>query len=129
MDKEIKVVIVDDDPRLLKAYDMKFRNEGIVAHVVDDAVRAIETIRNTTPDVIVLDVLMPGKSGWDILREVHADSELTDIPVLMVSNIGSDDKEAEAISAGAAAYLVKSDTPLNDLVERIKQLTTPATTE
>ena len=127
MKNETTVVIVDDDPRLLKAYDMKFRNEGIVAHVIDDAVRAIETIRNVNPDVVVLDVLMPGKNGWDILREMQADTEMQNIPVLMVSNIGSDDKEAEAISAGAAAYLVKSDTPLTDLVERIQELSGPTT--
>lgn len=127
MTNHTKVVIVDDDPRLLKAYDMKFKNEGINAHVVDDAVKAIQTMRDIMPDVVVLDVLMPVKNGWDILREMQADVELQSIPVLMVSNIGSDDKEAEAIAAGAAAYLVKSDTPLNDLVERIKLLGAPAT--
>ena len=122
---EITAVIVDDDPRLLKAYDTKFKNEGITAHVVDDAEQAIETIRNIRPDVVVLDVLMPVKNGWDILREMQADIEMQEVPVLMVSNIGSEDKEAEAISSGAAAYLVKSDTPLNDLVERIKLLASP----
>lgn len=127
MDISIKAVIVDDDPRLLKAYDLKFKNEGIEAHVVNEPENAIEIIRNTKPDVVVLDVLMPVKSGWDILREIQADAELNSIPVLMVSNIGSDDKEAQAISAGAAAYLVKSDTPLNDLVERIKGLSDTST--
>ena len=122
----ISAVIVDDDPRLLKAYDMKFKNEGITAHVVSEAEAAIETIRNLQPDVVVLDVLMPVKNGWDILREMQADAEMQEIPVLMVSNIGSEDKEAEAVSAGAAAYLVKSDTPLNDLVDRIKLLASPA---
>ncbi len=130
MNDKITTVIVDDDPRLLKAYDTKFTNEGIEAHVVGNAEQAIETIRNIQPNVVVLDVLMPGKSGWDILREMQADSEMQEIPVLMVSNIGSDDKEAEAISAGAAAYLVKSDTPLTDLVERIQGLAgSPTTTE
>lgn len=117
-----RAVIVDDDPRLLKAYKMKFTKEGIDATIVGDAVGAIETIRNKQPQVVVLDVLMPGKTGWDILREMKADSSLMDIPVLMVSNIGSDDKEAEAMEAGAAAYMVKSDTPLNDLVTRVKEI-------
>ena len=119
---EVSAVIVDDDPRLLKAYDTKFKNEGIVAHVVAEAEKAIEVIRNARPSVVVLDVLMPVKNGGDILREMQADVELREIPVLMVSNIGSEEREAEAISAGAAAYLVKSDTPLNDLVLRIKEL-------
>lgn len=118
----IKVVIIDDDPRLLKAYGMKFSKEGIEATIVDDAVEAIEIIRNKRPAVVVLDVLMPGKTGWDILREIKADTSLQEIKVLMVSNIGSDDKESEAIAAGASAYLVKSDTPLVDLINRIKEL-------
>ena len=119
MNTDIKVVIVDDDPRLVKDYDMKFKNEAINAVILHDAETAIEQIRNERPDVVVLDVLMPVKTGWDILREMKADATMGNIPVLMVSNIGSEDKEAEAIAAGAAAYLVKSDTPLNDLVERI----------
>ena len=118
----MSVVIVDDDPRLLKAYDVRLRSEGIDVHVEHDAVSAIETIRNVRPHVVVLDVLMPGKNGWEILHEMQTDAELRTIPVLLVSNIGSEEKEAEALAAGAAAYLVKSDTPLNDLVGRIKNL-------
>jgi DNA-binding response OmpR family regulator len=122
MSSKIQAVIVDDDPRLLKAYNLKFEKEGITAHVVGESINAIETIRNVMPNVVVLDVLMPVKSGWDILREMQSDAILKDIPVLLVSNIGSDDKEAEAVAAGATAYLVKSDTPLNDLIDRIISL-------
>lgn len=122
MAMKIKTVIIDDDPRLLKAYDLKFEKEGIEAHIVNDSVNAIEIIRNVQPNVVVLDVLMPVKNGWDILREMQADINLKDIPVLLVSNIGSDDKEAEAIAAGASAYLVKSDTPLNELIDRINEV-------
>lgn len=121
-DDGIKVVVIDDDPRLLKAYNLKFTNEGISTHIVNEPVEAIEIIRNVTPHVIILDVLMPTKNGWDILHEIVSDAELRHIPVLLVSNISSKEKEAEALSSGAAAYLVKSDTPLSELVKMVRKL-------
>lgn len=121
--EKISVLIVDDDPRLLKAYNLKMHKEGLNTHTLSDSVRAIEEARNIRPDIIVLDVLMPVKSGWDVLHELKADSNLKDIPVLLVSNIGSSEKETEAIAAGASAYVVKSDTPLASLIELIKKYT------
>jgi DNA-binding response OmpR family regulator len=128
-DNRAKILIVDDDPRLLKAYHLKMSREGLNAHTLNDSVRAIEEARNSQPDVIVLDVLMPIKSGWDILRELKSDSILKHIPVLLVSNIGSVEKEVEAIEAGASAYVVKSDTPLSDLIVLIRKFGPDDSTE
>lgn len=120
----IKAVVVDDDQHLLKSYQLKLEKEGIVATVTDDSVGAIEIIRSVRPNVVVLDVLMPSKNGWDILRELQSEDALKSIPVIMVSNVGSQDKESEAAAAGARAYLIKSDTPIIDIANKIKELVT-----
>lgn len=118
--KHIKAVIVDDDERLLKAYSSKLEHEGVNASLVDDSVNAISVIQSKKPDVVVLDVLMSGMNGWEILRQIKNDPLIKDIPVLMVSNVGSENKEQEAIEAGAAGYVVKSDVELDGLVKMIK---------
>ncbi len=118
----ISAVVVDDDPRLLKSYEVKLEKEGIRATLIGDPVVAVETIRSLRPSVVVLDALMPTKNGWEILRELKSDDMLRDIPVVMVSNLGAEDKEAEALASGAAAFLVKSDTPILDVATTIKRL-------
>ncbi len=114
-----KVLIVDDDLRLLKAYTVKLKNEGFEVKTEDDGTKAVSAVRSFKPDAILLDVLLPQKNGWDILLDLKSDDKLKDIPVIMVSNIGSSEKEIEAIDAGAAAYLVKSNTPLEILMQKI----------
>ena len=108
--------------RLLRAYTVKLKNEGFTVETENDGTKAVEKIKQFGPDVILLDVLLPQKNGWDILSDLKDDGALKDIPVIMVSNIGSSEKEIEAIDAGASAYLVKSNTPLEDLVQKIRNL-------
>lgn len=117
-----KVLIIDDDPRLIKAYVVKLGNEGFDVASETDGTKAFDTVLREKPDIILLDGLMPTRTGWEILDDLKADNELKDIPVMMVSNIGSEDKEIIAAEKGAADYLVKSNTPLQSLVAKIKEI-------
>ncbi len=117
-----KILIIDDDERLLRAYEVKLSGMGAVVQTESDGNKALGAVKEFAPDLVVLDVLLPEKNGWDILKELKDDMYFRDIPVVMVSNIGSDDKEVEAEDAGAAAYLVKSDTPLANLSEIITEI-------
>jgi len=117
-----KIFIIDADPRLIKAYLVKLGNEGFDVISEQDGSKAFERVLNERPDLILLDGLMPTRNGWDILDDLKADNELKDIPVILVSNIGSEDKEIIAQEKGAADYLVKSNTPLQELVEKINQV-------
>lgn len=114
------MLIVDDDVRLIRAYTLKLEHEGFVVRAESDALRVLEVAAEFLPDLIVLDVLLPKKTGWEILKELKADENLTRIPVVLVSNIGSTEKEIEAIDNGAEAYLVKSNTPLSVLIEKVQ---------
>ena len=117
-----KILVIDDDPRLLKAYSVKLSNEGFEVLTERNGTKAFDTVVNEKPDVILLDGLLPLKNGWEILDDLKADAELSQIPVIMVSNIGSEDRAIEAQAKGAVDYLVKSNTPLKDLVEKINSI-------
>jgi DNA-binding response OmpR family regulator len=117
-----KILIIDDDPRLMKAYDVKLTGEGFQVVTELDGTKAFDRVLKEKPDLILLDGLMPAKNGWEILDDLKADSELQNIPVIFVSNIGSEDREIDAHNKGAADYLVKSNTPLQELVDKINEI-------
>lgn len=114
-----KILIVDDDARLLKAYNVKLGKEGFTVVTERDGANALDRVKKERPDIVLLDVLMPHKTGWDILNDMKSDDKLKDIPVILVSNIGNEEKEIQALDAGAAGYLVKSNTTLEVLMQKI----------
>ena len=118
----MKIAIVDDDERLLKAYRVKLTKSGYDVLTINDGTSAVRQITDEKPNLVILDVLMPGKNGWEILNEIKIDKDLKDIPVILASNIGSPEKEMEAKEAGAEAYLVKSQITLEALLEQIKSI-------
>ncbi len=75
--------------------------------------------RKELPDLILLDLVLPKKSGFDVLTELKADPELKNIPVIVSSNLGQDEEIKRALQLGAMDYLVKSQHPINEVVEKV----------
>jgi DNA-binding response OmpR family regulator len=74
------------------------------------------------PDAVVLDLLLPKKNGFEVLEILKSDQELKIIPVVVVSNLGEDSDIKRALSLGAADYYVKSEHPLNEIVEKVENV-------
>ena len=100
----VTVLCVDDEPDVLKYLELTFRDVGYDAILADGHDAALAEARRRRPDVICLDLGMPGKDGYEVLRSLHADSELASVPVLVVSASG---EQARALGAGARCYLAK----------------------
>ncbi len=116
------IVIFEDDAFLLDAYQLKLSsNREWDAITFPDGDCALARIKDTHPDVVVLDLLMPKKSGIDILKEMRADPETRDIPVIVASNLGQRDIVGEAMALGAQDYFIKSDTKINDILAAAKR--------
>ncbi len=109
-------MIVEDDKFILKAMDYKFTQSGFEVKVALSAEEALQMLKTWIPQVIILDILLPGIDGYAFLKIVKADPRLKDIPVIISSNldeeIGSDPM--------ASQYIVKSDLDLDDLVKKAK---------
>jgi len=116
----MKIVIVEDEEALLKALQEKFIRNGLEPHIARDGVEAIEVIKKTLPDIIALDLLIPKKNGFKVLEEIKANPNLKDIPVIVLSNLGQDEDIKQAFKLGAEDYLVKSQHPINEIVEKFK---------
>ena len=105
MDRNI-VLVVDDDPNIRKMIVAALKRDGYSFLEAPNGREALDLMRAEHPDVVVLDLMMPVLSGWDVLRERADDEELMQIPVIIVS-ANRDPEVATAVSQGICAFLPK----------------------
>jgi len=113
-----KILIIEDEPVLLKILTEKFRSVGWIVAGASDGEEGMDLIGKSTFDVVLLDLLLPKKDGFQVLREVRAVSGLKDLPILIISNLGSEDDIRMAIDLGATDYLIKTQHSLKEIVEK-----------
>lgn len=100
------VLVVDDDPNIRRMIIAALKRDGYTFREAPNGRDALDLMRAEHPDVVVLDLMMPVMSGWDVLRERMSDPELRRIPVIIVS-ANRDPEVAHAVSQGICAFLPK----------------------
>ena len=120
--------LVEDDPLMSRMYEKAFKNFGFDLRTAFNGEEAINTLKTMDPksDVAVIDVMMPKKSGFDVLREMKADEKLKHIPVILLTNLAGQQDAEKGLSLGAVAYLVKSQYSPMEIVDKIKEIATAA---
>ena len=103
-DTTVKVLVVDDDEPTRELIARYLSGEGFTVLMAENGTQAIEQTLNNRPDLITLDVMMPGKDGWTVLNQLKSDPRITDIPVIMMSMV---DNQTLGYALGASEYLVK----------------------
>jgi two-component system, OmpR family, alkaline phosphatase synthesis response regulator PhoP len=122
MSKGKKILIVEDDQFLLKIYDVKFKKEGYDVMLAEDGDLAIELAKSSKPDLILLDLILPKKDGFDVLKELKSDAGLKDIPVIVLTNLGQDEDAKKGMELGADDYVIKANTSIDDVVEKAEAI-------
>ena len=117
-----KILIAEDDQFILKAMTTKLTKEGYEVKIAVDGVQLMEILKSYIPNLIILDLLMPKKDGFEVLKEVKADQKLKKIPIIIASNLGQQNDIQQVIDLGATDYLVKSELTLENLVQKIKNI-------
>jgi len=105
--QQAKVLLIDDDPELLRGLNLSLRHEGYDTTVLPSGSNALEVIHHIEPDLVVLDVMMPGVDGWEVLRNIRSDPSDPDVPVLLLTAKDSEDSKVLGFSLGADDYLTK----------------------
>ena len=103
----IKVLIADDEPNIVISLEYPMKREGYEVHVARDGEAALAALRSLRPALVLLDVMMPGKSGYEVLAAARADETLAGLKVLMLTAKGRDTDVAQGLGLGADAYMTK----------------------
>lgn len=113
------VLVVEDTELLRRMYCDKLGQEGYRVLSAADGLEALSLLRSDTPDLILLDLIMPKMSGIEVLDLIKRDPRLNRVPVLILSNLGQDEDMQRALELGATDYLIKNEVRPNDVAERI----------
>src|SRR5215471_14768452 len=101
------ILIVDDDPEIVAMLTTRLRHRGYTVTTASDGHRALELAKRERPDLVLLDVMMPGKSGWEVARALKQDPVTSDIKIVMVTAIGEQVNEITSPLYGADAHIDK----------------------
>ncbi len=115
-----KILLVEDDVALATVYRTRLELEGFEVQEVNDGEKALSTALEYQPDLIVLDVMMPKISGFDVLDILRNTPATANIKIVMLTALSQDKDKERAKSLGADDYLVKSQVVISDVIDRVK---------
>ena len=120
MDEGKVILLVDDDLTLREMYEERFRAEGFEIIQATNGEEAIQKAREAHPNIVLLDIMMPKVNGFDVLKNIKADSELKSTPVIILTALIQDVDREQGKSLGAVDYIVKSETMPGEVIAKIK---------
>jgi len=118
----LRIVLAEDDRFLRKATETTLRRRGFTVYSAADGEEALRMSRDEKPDAILLDMIMPKLQGFEVLRTLKADPDTARIPIIVLSNLGQDEDKQGALECGAAAYFIKADLSLQNLVAQVERV-------
>ncbi|MEK7517113.1 MAG: response regulator [Patescibacteria group bacterium] len=117
-----KILVVEDDNYLANAYRVKLSKAGLEVKNAFDGNEALGILQTYTPDIILLDIVMPKKDGFATLQDLKTNEQFKNIPVIIASNLGQKEDFDKAMKLGAMGFFVKTDFSLNNLIEKINKI-------
>lgn len=118
---EGKILIIEDDKFLLKLYSEELTREGFEVSKASTGEEGLSKVEAEEPDLVILDLILPSKNGFEVLSEIKMDSEAEDIPVIILSNLGEEEDIERGLELGAEDYLVKTEFSMSKLPEVVKE--------
>jgi two-component system alkaline phosphatase synthesis response regulator PhoP len=115
------VLIVDDEPNILLSVEFLMQREGHEVLTASDGREALDRLASSRPDLMILDVMMPRKNGFEVCAEVRADPAYSDLPILMLTAKGREAEMNKGMSLGADAYIAKPFST-HELVAKVLEL-------
>ena len=116
-----KILIVDDEPNIVISQEFLVKKEGFTVAVAADGEEALAKVAEFSPDLILLDVMMPKKSGFEVCEALRADPARSGLKIIMLTAKGRDTEMAKGLALGADAYMTKPFST-KDLIARIREV-------
>jgi len=118
-----RILIIEDEPALLKVVAETLRTENFEVATATDAEKGQALLPRFKPDLILLDLILPGKNGFEFLKEIKGSAEFSKIPVIILTNLGDEEEIRQGLNLGAVDYLIKADYDLEDVVNLVRKYT------
>ncbi|WP_370227220.1 response regulator transcription factor [Cognatishimia sp.] len=118
----MRVLLIEDEPNIIEAINFILSREGYDVATHANGHDAIDAVRDRAPDVIILDVMLPGRSGYEILEDLRGDAALADIPVLMLTARGQSRDREMAEKLGVSKFMTKPFAN-SDVLDAVRALT------
>ncbi|MDE0904695.1 MAG: response regulator [Planctomycetota bacterium] len=123
MTSQHRILLVDDDPSILRLAQFCLEDRGLVVMLAEDGDRALDLLRDEDFDLIVLDLMLPGKNGFEVLTILRSSQRNTEVPVYILSARATDEVREQAEAAGANGYIRKPFIP-DELADTVIQALT-----
>jgi DNA-binding response OmpR family regulator len=120
-----RLVLIEDDLAIALMYQLQLVTDGFEVELATDGATGLRKVQDAPPDLILLDLRLPGMQGMDVLRAISNDPRLVGIPVLILSNYGEPNMVKEGLQLGARDYLIKSQTTPIQLSTRLRDFLPP----
>lgn len=118
-DDKPRILIIEDEEFLCKLLARKLEQSGFVVKSAFDGESGLEVVAADAPDLILLDLLLPGIDGFEVIRRLKSDPKANMIPIVIISNLGEPGDIASATKLGAAEYLVKAEYTPDQIVKKV----------
>ena len=117
------ILIVEDEPLLGNLLRQRLEREGFKVTLARDGEEALNVLREMTPNLILLDIILPKISGFELMEKINSDPTLASnkAPIVIISNLGQESDVARGQTLGAIGYFVKAQLSIEDLVGRVKE--------
>lgn len=115
-----RILFIEDEPALQKALGDFLRESGYEVYAALDGEAGLRLAEKERPDLILLDLILPKVSGLDVFGKLHENPRLNSIPVIVLTNVESNDAVEKALALGAKAYLIKAGYNLDEVLIKIK---------
>ena len=115
-----KILLIEDDPFLSSLLGNRLKKEGFEVVNVKSGNEAGRLLKPEKPDLVLLDIILPGKSGFEVLEEIKSDPQVAKTPVMIISNLGQDIDIEKGRELGVVDYIVKARISIDDLIQKIK---------
>jgi len=119
---KIKILLVEDDSFLLSMYATKFEMENFKVIMAEDGEKALRRALKESPDIILLDIILPKVNGFEVLRQLKDNSTTVDIPVILLTNLSQKDEIEQGLKMGAEDYLIKAHFMPSEVIDKIKKV-------
>ena len=117
-----KILIVEDDSIMRQAVGEFLAEDGFEVVYASDGEEGALLAKTQNPNLVLLDIILPKKDGYEVIKELKADDKTKKIPIVLLTNLGSLSDVEKAINMGATTYLVKSDYKLEEVAKKVREV-------